>query len=223
MFRLVIKDFYFLQKKMLFIIPFYIIMLLFLKFLKMTTVAETTACLVVTCIIGILLIAQNSFGFDEKVHFEAFVCTLPLTQNQIVASKYLVCLTASVFSMLCMFVLGYLAVLTGLAGTTAMVIGPTTFFVWVFVTAVFSAIILPILFKKGYMKTRMQIIILAIVIVFVAPMLANQYNKLPTEALSNGLLGISTTLWWLILLAVAAVAAFISFRKSLQIFQQKEL
>ncbi len=223
MFRLVIKDFYFLQKKMLFIIPFYIIMLMFLKFLKMTSVAETTACLVVTCIIGILLIAQNSFGFDEKVHFEAFVCTLPLTQNQIVASKYLVCLAASVFGLLCMFVLGYLAVLTSFSGTTAIVVSPTTFFIWAFMTSIFSAVILPILFKKGYMKTRMQIIIFAIVIVFVAPMLANQYNTLPAEALANGFLGISTTLWWVILLAVAAIAAFVSFRKSLQIFQQKEL
>lgn len=220
MLRLTYRDLFIYQRRNLIIFPlfgvYFIAIFLFMAEQQYPFVALAIAL----SLYGILMVSQTAFSYDESTRFNKFVRALPVSATRIVFSRYLSCIFFSLLGFAWMLILGYAARwLSGVLGKgyIDMTITVESIIIWLSAVALFPALLIPPLYKFGYMKSRYVLMLLIIVLIAGLPSLLSGAVPQVLDVLNM----LSSN--FILLFAAAAVLFCASVFLSARILRNKEI
>jgi hypothetical protein len=165
----------------------------------------------------------NSISYDEFDNGYAFLFTLPITRNQYAAEKYVfgfvtggsACIIVTIFAVFMNFVRG------GGAGTLELVI---TALLYLFISLLFMAVVVPVQLKFGTEKGRI-VLIFIIGIIFAAGFIVVKAAKtfqLDLSTMVAALTSFAEGSVIAVLLLFSLAAVFVSYFISVNIMKKKQ-
>ena len=163
-----------------------------------------------------MIVTINTFSFDAAAKWDGYALSMPIRRKDVVASKYLLFIGISVvlvaFFTLCAAVLNLFSPIEDFAGQLLTMAASTA------ATWLILSVMLPLLYKFGVEKSRILLIVVALIPTFVI-MGATQLNislpDIPSIPQSNWL--------FFIIPAVILLIVWISDSISVSIFAKKDL
>lgn len=163
--RLILKDFLNLKLTTLLLIPCYGLWAIGSGYFTFNTPSESMVSLTSIGIISFLLIGRSAFYYDETSTFDKYLSAMPIPKFTIVASRYMVCLLTSILGIFSSTLLAklYLSQSSIPAGSITVAF---------LVNLLFMAILMPPLYRFGYLKSRYILMIITILAITLAPVVA---------------------------------------------------
>lgn len=222
MLKLIYRDLFIYQTRNLIIMPAFALFFTFGVF--GTEQALLFSSMAIIALFGFTMTATTAFALDETTKFQKFLRATPISTHKIVLSRYLSCLLSGAAG--AVIVIIYHAVASFIPGELGEAIAAKTFtfselIILAAILALYSAVLMPIIFKFDYNKIRYFLILLYMLIVLIGISLMNIpfiYNIISGIAMyASGALG--TVLFLIISLALF----FLSIKVSSSIFNKKEV
>ncbi len=199
---LILKDFINLKKQ------FRIVglIILFYYIFSMMTNNSSMFGTMVTVVFAMLPI--TAISFDEKANWDKYALTMPVSRAEMVISKYILGIIASLISV----VLNYIAQLllgTEVNGDSILMIS------MVFCASIlFFSILLPIMFKFGVEKGRLMMVIVLMLPTFIVLLFKDNFNfTLNQDLLDKAMYGLP-----LLIIAILILSMLLSIK----IYKSKE-
>jgi len=209
--RLIWKDLLNLKLATLLLLPCYSLWAVNSGYFSLSSPSEVTVALSSIGIIGFLFIGRSAFYYDETSAFDKYLSAMPVPKFTIVASRYMICFLTSLLGIISTLVLAKLQ-----GGQLHIPIQSVV--IAVFFTLLFIAILLPALFRYGYIKTKYILMFITVLAITLAPVLSKIGWLTRFLAVTN------MPPWVLlsILLVVTYGAMTFSLQLSTRIYQNKE-
>ncbi len=224
MLRLMVKDVFMLQRRNFVIIPLFSLYLAILSMSQALGVFGVGAAMAAMAQMSILMVSQAAFGYDEQSKFDVFLNAMPVKKSRIVLSRYLTCVVSALMGALWVFVLMLLlwavSAATGLF-TVDFGISADALLLWLPMSAVVTALIVPLLFKFGYMKARYFFTLLIAGTAASIPMLISMTSDWSSGSLLE-LTSLSPALLFILSLLGGAVLLVLSYGISVAVYRKKQ-
>lgn len=222
MLKLIFRDLFIYQRRNLIILPLFAV--LFTFFIGQSPGPEGfTLALIIIAPFALTMTAYTAFAYDEASKFNRFLRATPATPETIVLSRYAACLLSAVSG--AVFVMLFAAIANAAAVYYPVLqrdiaLGMDVFMTWVIVLALYCAVLMPILFKFGYMKTKYPLMMMFIALSAGGPMILSStgINRVLIGVLSS----VSMTGGYIIFFIVSLLALYGSAKLSISIFRKKE-
>lgn len=150
MFYLIVKDIM-LQKKTL-ILTFVYIAIFSFSFGKQTSILSAVTCMI------IYMMLAGSFAYDEKAKIDSVLCSMPISRDSIVLSKYVSMFVYTAFGYAIYFILYEINNLFKLPLNIMPMTG-IDMFAALFAGLLFGSVSIPFIFKFGFIRSRYFLII----------------------------------------------------------------
>ncbi len=210
-YQLIKKDFM-IQKKTL------MLSMILMAFFAMSFAAFESAGLVMSVVAFSYLFVQGASAIEDKSNSDVLLVSLPIKRTTIVLAKYLSIYVFAALGLAIQAVIHALAELMNISRIGFPITMDGIFGVFVSVSLIFS-ILLPLIFKFGFIKSRMVNSLIFILCFFggakIAEQFAGQLNLEIFNSLSDAGLKLLTTLAVLILL-------WLSYMLSLHFYRNRE-
>ncbi|MCI9576538.1 MAG: ABC-2 transporter permease [Clostridiales bacterium] len=205
------KDFLILRKELLLLLG----VVLFNAIIHLE--AKSSLSLVILPVVLGMVLSLASMAYDEKSKWDGYARSLPVTSKHLVLSKYLFgtcCYGGSVALMLPLLVL-----VDWLAGRSVTAMLP--FLLSFSAIALFlMAVMFPIAFQIGVIKTRFVMVMVIILIAVVTGLLYSQVQESDIQQIFHSGLGV---LCAVAVPAISVVSYVVSFWISVGIYRRKEV
>lgn len=179
MLRLIYRDLFIYQKRNLILLPGFALMFIYLSKVSGAATPGLGMILIMISILSLTMTAYTAFAFDESNKFNRFLRSMPVPYTTIVLSRYSAGLLSSLMGSLYVILF---AILSNLLFAdkpslkTEVSLPADAFFLLIIVLSLYSAILMTVLFKFGYTKTRYALLLVFVAIPATAPMLFAQKN-----------------------------------------------
>ncbi len=215
MLRLVVRDLLFYQRRNLFILPFFAI--LGIVMMKIGGTDAFAVAVAVISLFGFLMTAQTAFAYDEQSKCNRFLRALPIPPATLVVSRYVSC---ALFGLTGAALVYALAPIANLFDGVAIDIGLSAVPLCFICMSVIGSVLMPVLFRFGYMKSKYPLMLAFIAI----------SAGMPSLLMAGGVASVARTIVAalsgpgavLLLLAIGALALVGSVWLSISILKKKE-
>ena len=199
-----------------------LIILIFCSIGMVGTDAVNAAPIFITVMIGMIVL--STFNYDETSHAEKYILSLPLTRKEIVMSKYVLAIVASIVGIL----------LTIIIVNVINVIRPEdlikldfenlsiTAVSGIFGVALIQAIQIPSVYRFGAEKGRIQMFLLLFLLVLMIAGVGFLITKIGFDINIEKINRFMNHFGIPILILVSAILYYISYKISYKIFKKKE-
>lgn len=209
---LVLKDFYNMKSTLLMLGG----VLLFIGAMAVSQGENFTSSIPVILIVLPLAIVTNTFSFDEKIKWENYAMTMPITRKDIIRSRYItLIISVIVATILITIINAFVEMLSG--GIIFSRIVETISF-GLSVGFIFSSIIIPIICKFGLEKMRILLMLIVIIPCLIMAYLQDNMEQMKILFDSNFLIHYGVY----IIPIIAIFIWFISYIISVKIYRKKE-
>lgn len=184
---------------------------------------HTRNVLVIMMTLGLGMFSIATFSYDEMAKADKYVLTLPLTRREVVLSKYILVIIATivgaVLGMLVTIILSFV-MQKGLPDFQELI---TLAIGGLFGIGMVEAIQIPCIYKYGAEKGRIQIFIFLAIIAFVVGGIVFVGEKMSVNFLTNDSIKIFINFLPIILMIGITLIYFISYKVAYKIFSKKEI
>lgn len=209
---LVLKDFYNLKPSFLILG----IALIFLGIMSVDKGENFAGAISVVLVMLPLIIATNTFGLDEKVKWESYAMTMPITRKDIIKGRYITLIISVIIITIFIAIVNiFIQILGGTMNFSEII---ETVLLCLSVGIVFSAIMLAIVCKFGLEKMRIVLMFFIVIPALIGTYIQEFIGKANT--LFN--FGILLNYAIYILPIIAIFICFISYIISVKIYEKKE-
>ncbi len=165
------------------------------------------------------MLSMNCFTYDEQVSYDKLVAASPVPKRQVVLARYLAALAIWILGTLGIVVVGFVTQVIKGRGAVPDWSGQfANLAVGFGMVLVFMAVLFPILYRFGSTKSRMVLILVCCVPIFVVGAVTSLIHEEGLPALPPAFL---SSLPWLIG-AILIVGLILSFSISVRILERKE-
>lgn len=198
-------------------------LLMFIVIFTCTSIIQKSGdMLVVMLTLGFGMFAMASFNYDESAKADRYILTFPLTKKEIVLSKYIFAICSTIIGAILGMIVSFIITLTltkqipnigelisfGLGGILGL--------------GIVQGIQIPCIYKWGAEKGRLQIFIIATLVLSLGGILVmaiyNSNIQLPLDDISN----MTEKFLPLIFIVATVVVYYISYKISKRIYMKKE-
>lgn len=166
------------------------------------------------------LFTLSSISYDEFDNGYAFLFTLPITRNQYAAEKYVFGLVTGGFAWIMVTIFAVIMnFVRGRAGTVELV---GTAFLYLFISLLFLAVVVPVQLKFGAEKGRIVLICIIGAIFAAGFVMIRAAKTLQLDFLSIAAASISSGLVVAAVPLICLAAVFVSYLISVKIMKKKQ-
>lgn len=209
---LVLKDFYNMKSTLLMLCG----VLIFIGAMAVSKGENFASSISVVLVMLPVAIVTNTFGFDEKVKWENYAITMPITRKDIIKSKYITLIISVIAATAFITIVNiFIQVLSSRIIFSGIV---ETISFGFSVGIIFSAIIIPIVCKFGLEKMRILLMLIVVIPCLIIAYLQDNVNQIKTLFNLNVLINYGVY----IIPVIAILLCFISYLISVKIYEKKE-
>jgi hypothetical protein len=212
MFHLIKKDFL-IQKKNI-ILSIFVIVFFFISFPKINDISLMVSVFAIT-----YMLTLGSCAVDEKNNSDKLLSSLPITKEKLILSKYLSVLVFAAYAVLINVVI-YTTIKILNLPVNLMSISFNGLISSIIGSILYGSISLPLIFKLGYLKSRMVNLLLFFAIMFGGTAIIDKMvNK---NDLSHIVLNQSYLILTIIIIFISVIIFIVSYNISLYFYKNRE-